>query len=130
MPKILASDVRKGLAIQVESVRDVCAYFLGIDTLAPEQRLDKETAWGYKSKCIRLLMRLCSMSQQGVKGWGKGLEFADIPPIRLTQLTIFMFRSKLEKAEAQIKERDEQIQKMSRIIDSLQWQLQEARRSA
>jgi hypothetical protein len=80
MPKILASDVRKGLAIQVESVRDVCAYFLGIDTLSPEQRLDKETAWGYKSKCIRLLMRLCSMSQQGVKGWGRGLEFADIPP--------------------------------------------------
>jgi hypothetical protein len=41
-----------------------------------------------------------------------------------------MLRSKLEKAEAQIIERDEQIQKMSRIIDALRWQLQEARRSA
>jgi hypothetical protein len=128
MPGISASEVRKHL--QVETVGDVCAHFFGLDALTPQQRLDKETAWGYKSKCVRLLQNLCSVSERGVKAWGKGLEFADIPPIRLAQLTIFMLRSKLEKTEAEVRERDEQIKKMSRVIESLRWQLQEARRSA
>ncbi len=112
-----------------ETVRDVCAYFFGLDTLPPESRLNKETAWGYKSKCVRLLQKLCSVSARSVRAWGKGLEFADIPPIRLAQLTILMLRSKVEKAEAQLKQRDEQIKTMGRAIESLRWQLQEARRS-
>ena len=91
MPKIFAADVRQGLGIQVESVRDVCAYFLGYDTLTPEKRKDVETSWGYKSKCIRLLAQLCGVSKWSVKDWGRGLEFSTIPPIRLAQLTIMNY---------------------------------------
>ena len=130
MPKIFAADVRQGLGIQVESVRDVCAYFLGYDTLTPEKRKDVETSWGYKSKCIRLLAQLCGVSKWSVKDWGRGLEFSTIPPIRLAQLTILMLRSKLEKCQEQLRQKDEEIRRMKWIIDSLELQLHSARRSA
>jgi hypothetical protein len=112
------------------SVRDICAYYFGIDTIAPDLRLDKEMARGYKSKCIRLLQSLCSVSERSARAWGKGLDFAEIPPIRLAQLTILMLRDRLQKAEVEIQQRDEQIKKMSRTIDALRLQLSEARAKA
>ncbi len=113
-----------------ETVRDICAYYFGIDTIAPNLRLDKEMARGYKSKCIRLLQSLCSVSERSARAWGKGLDFADIPPIRQAQLTILMLRDRLQKAEVEIRQRDEQIKKMSRTIESLRWQLSEAKEAA
>jgi hypothetical protein len=130
MPEITANDVRQGIGIPTEPVREICAYFFGLDTLSPEQRFAKETAWGYKSKCVRLLQKLCSVKERQVRAWGKGLDFEYIPPIRLAQLTILMLRSKLDKAEATVRQREEQIQKMSRTIESLRWQVQELRKSA
>ena len=130
MPEITANDVRQGIGIPTEPVREICAHFFGLDTLSPEQRFAKETAWGYKSKCVRLLQKLCSVKERQVRAWGRGLDFTSIPPIRLAQLTILMLRSKLEKTEAEVKDRDEQIKRMSRTIESLRWQLQESRKSA
>jgi hypothetical protein len=130
MARITANDVRQGIGIPITPVRDVCAYFLGIDTLSPEQRFAKETAWGYKSRCVRLLQKLCSLGDRRVRAWGKGLDFEHIPPIRLAQLTILMLRDKLQKAEVKLRQREEQIQRMSYTIDSLRWQLQESRKSA
>ena len=130
MAQITSNDVRQGIGIPTMSVREVCAYFFGMDTLSPEQRFAKETAWGYKSKCVRLLQKLCSVGERRVRAWGKGLDFEYIPPIRLAQLTILMLRDKLQKAEVKLRQREEQIQKMSRIIDSLRWQLQESQKSA
>jgi hypothetical protein len=130
MPKIEAADARKGLGIQVEPVRDICAYYFGYEALTPERRELIETSWGYKSKCVRLLQQLCGVSKASVKGWGAGLDFGKIPPIRLAQLTILMLRSKLEKYREEIRQKDEQIRGMSQKIDALQQQLRFARRSA
>jgi hypothetical protein len=130
MAQITPNDVRQGIGIPIEPVREVCAYFFGIDSLSPERRLDKETAWGYKSKCVRLLQKLCSVGERRVRAWGKGLDFANIPPIRLAQLTILMLRDKLEKAETELRQRDQQIRQLSRSVETLQFQLQHARRRA
>jgi hypothetical protein len=119
-----------GLSLSVETARNVCAYFFGYDTLPPEQRLEKETARGYKSRCVRLLNKLCSVSERSIRRWGRGLDFDNMPPIRQAQLTILMLRDRLQKAESQIQQKDEQIKKMRRAIDHLRWQLDEARRVA
>jgi hypothetical protein len=130
MTRITTGDVRQGIGIPVTPVREVCAYFFGIDTLPPERRLDKETSWGYKSRCVRLLQKMCSVGERRVRAWGKGLDFENIPPIRLAQLTILMLKDKLQKAEADLRQRDEQIRQLRRSIETLKFQLENPRRRA
>jgi hypothetical protein len=41
---------------------------------------DDEKEWGYRQKCIKLLAEVVGLEQHTVDRWGKGIEFAKMPP--------------------------------------------------